>query len=200
MLDSLNGASSGEYLRAVFDAIPHPAFIVGADVRIQDFNQAGAQLLGPAPAMALHQSGGEAFHCIHAGVTGCGQHEFCKTCAIRNSVNEALSGAKSCRKMHKAKLFKHGEIISIDLLITASPLPQGGNPLALLILEDISELLALRDLIPICGQCKKVRDDDQYWHSIDTFLSKHMNLKLSHGLCPACYEEQVKKIQAMNVA
>jgi len=70
--------------------------------------------------------------------------------------------------------------------------------MALLILEDVSELLTLRGLLPICAQCKKVRDDDQYWHDIDAYLHTHMHMKLTHGLCPACFAEQIKAIKRLN--
>jgi hypothetical protein len=98
--------------------------------------------------------------------------------------------------MHKAELRSQGETTVIDLLVTAAPFPDRTAQRALLILEDITEILALRGLIPICGFCKKVRDDQQYWQSIDRYLQTHTNMKLSHGLCPSCFAEQKKAIEA----
>ena len=184
-------------MRAIFDALPLPTFIVDDDVRIQDYNTAGGQLLGPDPQLALHRRGGDALHCIHAEAKGCGQSLLCKDCVIRNGVNRALAGGGTHRQTHKAELRANGKTTVIDLLVTTTPLPDREASHALLIIEDISELLTLRGLIPICAQCKKIRDDQKYWHSLESCLHTHMNMKLAHGLCPTCFTTQMKAIEAL---
>ena len=52
--------------------------------------------------------------------------------------------------------------------------------------EDISELLQLRSLLPICAWCKKVRDDTGYWQQIEVYVSEHSDAEFSHGICPDC--------------
>ena len=191
-----NDLEKRQYLRIIFDTIPLPAFIVDEDVRLQDFNVTAGLLLGPEPELALYSRGGDALHCILAEANGCGQSEPCKDCVIRNSVKAALSGRVTHRETHTARLLSQGKTIEIDLLGTATPLPDSEVPRVLLLLEDISELLTLRGLLPICCQCKKVRDDKQYWHDIDSYLHTHMNMRLTHGLCPTCFGEQIKAIDA----
>jgi DNA-binding response OmpR family regulator len=44
----------------------------------------------------------------------------------------------------------------------------------------------LSGLIPICMHCKHVRDDQNYWQTIERFLHRHTEIKLSHGVCPKC--------------
>ena len=185
------------YLRAIFDAIPLPTFIVDEDVRIHDCNAAGGQLLGPEPHLALHRRGGDVLHCIHSKAKGCGQSEPCEDCVIRNSVKRAFAGGGTHRQTHKAELRSGGNTVVIDLLVTTTRLPDPEAPRALLILEDVSELLTLRGLIPICAQCKKIRDDQQYWHTLESYLGTRMNMKLTHGLCPTCFAEQMKAIDAL---
>ena len=90
-----------QYLRAIFDTIPLPTFIVDEDVRIQDYNAAAGFLLGPEPERALHHRGGEALHCIHAEANGCGQSEPCKACVIRNSVSAAIRGRVTHRESRR---------------------------------------------------------------------------------------------------
>jgi PAS domain-containing protein len=191
-----NALGTQRFLRTVFDAIPLPTFIVDDDVRIQDYNTAAAQLLGPEPELALHHRGGDALHCIHSTAKGCGQSEPCKDCVVRNSVNHAFAGLGTHRQMHKAELRTQGGTVPVDLLVTTTLLPDTDPPRALLILEDVSELLTLRGLIPICAQCKKIRDDQQYWHSLESYLHSHMNMKLTHGLCPTCFATQMEVIEA----
>jgi hypothetical protein len=65
----------------------------------------------------------------------------------------------------------------------------GQDPsLVLLILEDLSEMSRLRDIIPICARCKKVRDDRQYWQSIESYFNDYIGVEFSHGVCPTCAE------------
>lgn len=189
------------FLRTVFDAMPVPAFIVDDDVRIEDFNTAAGGLLGPRPEKSLHQRSGEAMHCINSEAHGCGRSEPCTHCVIRNSVKAALHGGLTHRQMHRAELrTERNTTTTIDLLVTASPLllPDFGEKKALLMLEDVTELLTLRGLLPICAQCKKVRDDDQYWQDIDKYLHTQMHMKVTHGLCPSCFTEQLARIESLN--
>jgi len=46
----------------------------------------------------------------------------------------------------------------------------------------------LSGLLPICGFCKKIRDDQGYWTQIESFLTQHSDLFFTHGLCPDCLE------------
>ena len=44
----------------------------------------------------------------------------------------------------------------------------------------------LSGLLPICAQCKKIRDDQGYWNQLETYISAHSEADFSHGLCPDC--------------
>ncbi|MCD4848277.1 MAG: tetratricopeptide repeat protein, partial [Candidatus Aegiribacteria sp.] len=44
----------------------------------------------------------------------------------------------------------------------------------------------LQGLLPICANCKKVRDDDGYWQQIESYVSDHSDATFSHGICPEC--------------
>ncbi len=44
----------------------------------------------------------------------------------------------------------------------------------------------LHGLLPICAYCRKVRDDKNYWHSIEVYLTENMKTKFTHGICPEC--------------
>ncbi|RME71982.1 MAG: response regulator [Verrucomicrobia bacterium] len=51
------------------------------------------------------------------------------------------------------------------------------------------ELGRLRDLLPICAGCHQIRDDDGYWHEVETYISEHTGTRFSHGLCPDCIKK-----------
>ena len=52
--------------------------------------------------------------------------------------------------------------------------------------EASQEVKTLKGFLPICAWCKKIRQDDGYWDSIETYLTEHSDLSLTHGICPDC--------------
>lgn len=55
----------------------------------------------------------------------------------------------------------------------------------------LAEIKTLKEFLPICSYCRKVRDDQNYWLQIDSYISKHTDTRFSHGICPECYEIEV---------
>jgi len=55
-----------------------------------------------------------------------------------------------------------------------------------------SEVRQLNALLPICSYCKKIRDDKDYWQSVEGYISEHTDTHFSHGVCPECFEQLVK--------
>lgn len=60
----------------------------------------------------------------------------------------------------------------------------------------LDNIRTLHDLLPICAQCKKVRDDQGYWEAVEGYLLKHANIKFSHGLCPECVDQLYPELRA----
>jgi phosphoserine phosphatase RsbU/P len=54
-----------------------------------------------------------------------------------------------------------------------------------------AQVRQLRDLLPICSYCRRIRDDDDYWQDLEEYLSRHTAVKFSHGFCPSCYKRHV---------
>ena len=42
--------------------------------------------------------------------------------------------------------------------------------------------------IPICANCKKIRDENGCWATIDRYITDYTEHELSHGICPDCKE------------
>jgi hypothetical protein len=188
--------SSGEdILRSVFDAIPSLIFVVDDDVRIHEYNAAAAELLLIKRSFVLKRRGGEVLNCLHAADVpeGCGRAPKCKDCVIRNSVTEALQGNRVVRRRKKLEILQAGNKIEIYALITASPFYYQDKPLALLVIEDISEIAELQRLIPICSICKRVRDDKESWSRLESYFKDHWDVDFTHGYCPKCFKNEMAK-------
>ena len=78
---------------------------------------------------------------------------------------------------------------SAGRMVSAVPFAFEGRTRSPLILEDVSELSALRSIVPICAECKKIRDDEAYWSGVESYFARHMGVNFSHGICPACAKE-----------
>jgi CheY-like chemotaxis protein len=55
-----------------------------------------------------------------------------------------------------------------------------------------AQVKKLEGIIPICGYCKKIRDDHDYWQNVESYFATHSNAEFSHGVCPSCYTEIVR--------
>lgn len=185
------GFSENTYYRTILDAIPIPVFVVDGDVRIRDLNDVAIRFCGQTKDAIYRQRGGEVLHCLHSldVPEGCGRAPFCQNCVIRGSVAACLQGQKVSRKRVRMEFVEGLSRKPMDLLITASPMPDSVEPLALLMIEDVTELLSLRALIPICMKCKKIRDDEQYWHEVEAYFHDQVGVDFSHGICPTCVKQ-----------
>ncbi len=132
-----------QYYRAMFDLIPLPAFIVDGEVRIHNFNQAAEVLLGVESAEAIERLCGDAFHCVHAKDHGCGQSSDCRNCVIRNSVRRAISGTEVHRDYCTFETLAARGSSTSDWLVTTGLLPYASAPQALLVLENVTEMVKL---------------------------------------------------------
>jgi phosphoserine phosphatase RsbU/P len=48
------------------------------------------------------------------------------------------------------------------------------------------EIKTLRGIVPICMNCKKIRDDMGFWNQVDVYVHEHTEAEISHGFCPEC--------------
>jgi hypothetical protein len=52
----------------------------------------------------------------------------------------------------------------------------------------VKENRSLKGLLPICANCKKIRDDKGYWNQIESYIQTHSEAEFTHGICPECSE------------
>jgi hypothetical protein len=64
-------------------------------------------------------------------------------------------------------------------------------------LEDaLARVKQLQGLLPICAWCKKVRNDQNYWQTVEGYVAEHTEARFSHGICPDCTEKLVERRDA----
>ncbi|MEN9572652.1 MAG: hypothetical protein RL514_507 [Verrucomicrobiota bacterium] len=53
----------------------------------------------------------------------------------------------------------------------------------------LAEVKALSGLLPVCGWCKKVRNDSGYWDNVEVYLKQSSGVDITHGICPDCSKQ-----------
>jgi hypothetical protein len=175
--------------RALLEAIPSPAFIVDDDVRLLLWNASGAEL-AEAGTQLYKRRGGEALNCINADnpFGGCGHSEACQECVVRGAVGDAFRRTLLGQRRTRVEVRRGEKVIELYLRVTASPISVNGRMRVLLILEDISELIRLQSLLPICAWCGRVRTPESYWQSLSEYISSRADIDFTHSICSDCYD------------
>lgn len=55
--------------------------------------------------------------------------------------------------------------------------------------QSLDHVKVLRGLLPICMNCKKIRDDQGYWQKLEVYIRQNSEAEFSHGLCPECAQK-----------
>lgn len=55
--------------------------------------------------------------------------------------------------------------------------------------ESLAQVRQLDGLLPICAWCKKIRDDQDYWQTLEKYVTDRTDASFTHGICPACHDK-----------
>lgn len=50
----------------------------------------------------------------------------------------------------------------------------------------LAEVRQLKEILPICSHCRRIRDDANEWDTIEGYMARHSSTRFSHGICPSC--------------
>lgn len=62
------------------------------------------------------------------------------------------------------------------------------------ILRFTTEIRQLRQLIPICSYCQKIRNDADYWQLAETYIREQTDSDFTHGICHDCAGELMAEL------
>jgi hypothetical protein len=178
----------GSDLLALLDALPSPAFIADADVTVLEANRSARKWLGDGVGAQLGQPLGNVIQCIFPRDSrgDCGTTEFCSACALRRSIQTAVSGQPApCRLAHMI-VGPAGKSEDHWFQVSASPLTLEGRKLVLVVLEDATQLVELRELLPLCPGCGANREASDPISQARVFLRNHPDFLRADELCDKC--------------
>jgi len=58
--------------------------------------------------------------------------------------------------------------------------------------EALAQIKRLQGMLPMCSYCKSIRDDQNYWQRVESYIAEHAEVQFSHSICPSCYEKVVQ--------
>lgn len=108
----------------------------------------------------------------------------------RGSKEDIVQGLEAGADDYVTKPFDHGELrarvqVGSRVVQLQSALADRVKELE----EAMANVKQLQGLLPICCYCKKIRDDGNYWHRVENYITGHANVRFSHGICPDCSEK-----------
>jgi PAS domain S-box-containing protein len=85
---------------------------------------------------------------------------------------------------------RRGEIFAVARDITAQKSMEAEREKLIAELQKaLDQVRKLSGLLPICANCKKIRDDGGYWHQVESYVKARTDVEFSHGLCPECFQD-----------
>jgi hypothetical protein len=186
----------GSSLLALLDAFPSLAFIADADATVLEANRAARQWLGDRAPTQLGQTVGNTFQCIFPRDSrgDCGTTDFCPSCFVRRSIEAALSGKPAPRRVAHMIIGADGHTEDRWFQVSASPLALGDRKLVLVVLEDATQLVELRALLPLCPGCSASLEASDPIGQARVFLRKHPDFLLADELCTECRQRPPEDI------
>jgi hypothetical protein len=169
------------YLTDLFEYHPFTTVVVDRQGRITDFNAAKRRCGDRLPER------GQVMYRDYAARHARNMHGELMTCMAEGTA-------------HTYHDMRYDERY---LTITIAPFPGGaiivsqdvtdakraeGEMMALIaeLHRALTEIDALRELLPICASCKRIRDDGGYWNSVEEYFTRRGSINFSHTLCPEC--------------
>lgn len=101
-----------------------------------------------------------------------------------------LAGRIPHYRGQKRYITKKGETVWGSFTSNALHDGSGEATRAFGMVENITDRKVLRQILPLCGSCKKVRSEKGFWSDLEIFLAEHAAAHVSHGMCPDCLRSQ----------
>jgi transcriptional regulator with GAF, ATPase, and Fis domain len=67
------------------------------------------------------------------------------------------------------------------------------------LIDYLREIQALRGMVPICANCKSIKDAEGEWHPIEHYLIQHPEADFTHGICPTCRKKLYPEFEEASV-
>jgi PAS domain S-box-containing protein len=204
-------ADSERRLTDIIEFLPDPTFVIDIDGRVIYWNHAIERMTGVDKKEMIGKGGyayavpfyGEPRPMLIDLALERSQHWESKYLTLREegglltegeSFNPSMPGgerylAATAGRLYDAQGNIVGAMETIRDITDAKRTEQEREQLIIELKEAIAQVRTLSGLLPMCAKCKKIRDDGGYWNQLETYIRRHADVDISHGLCPQCMDE-----------
>jgi len=183
---------SEEKFSRAFHSNPHPMSIVTLEEgRYLDVNDSYVQTFGFSREELLGRT------TVEMGIL--------KNDRSRRKILQSLKERQTVKNLELELYTRSGR--KVDALLSGDKIEIGGQACLLSVLtniterkqaeekreqliqelqETLKEVRTLSGLLPICAWCKKLRDDEGYWKSVEQYIGERTKAEFTHGMCPEC--------------
>jgi GAF domain-containing protein len=60
----------------------------------------------------------------------------------------------------------------------------------------LESLKTLEGLLPVCAWCKRIRNEEGTWNTLEKYVRAHTSADFTHGICPDCKQRMASEIAA----
>ena len=184
----------GNRYRLILDNVPEGVYLVDTDKKIQYWNTAAGSLTGVRADEVLRKS-------FQSGPVQYEDEKGNPVQAFEYPVALCFQEKKAISRVFN---LNSGDNKKIQVEESASPLfIKGQFKGVIAVIKNISRCLDIIEsrlkserkerLIPICGWCKKIRSDKNYWEQLETYLTNEGFGIFTHGMCPSCADKIFEK-------
>lgn len=113
-----------------------------------------------------------------------------------------LSQAKQAEPLgYLTKPFNENDLrAAVEMALYKAGMEKERRELTKKLQDALDNIKVLKGLIPICANCKHIRDDKGFWQSVENYMTEHAGADFTHSICPECtrklypeYYDQVYK-------
>ena len=171
---------------AIFDDMDDSVIVIDKRMRIIDLNPAAEQSLSCARAVVI----GQVIHDITvAGEKGLLERYFNSSTPLDDiSINGRVFDT-SVSQLARKRGQSNGWLLVMRDISKRREMEEKQKKLIADLQAAYNKVKTLSGLLPICANCKKIRDDKGYWHTVEVYVRDHSNAEFSHGICPDCLTE-----------
>lgn len=116
-------------------------------------------------------------------ITGCGSEEV--------AVEAMRLGARDYLIKDNERSYLTVLPLTIQNVLARKQVEDDRERLIVELQDALAQVRSLEGILPICGNCKKVRNDQGAWSEIEQYVSAHTEAEFSHGYCPECLNQAI---------